>query len=100
MDLIKVLNNDMTGLSDEEIRKANSFNEKLKEKLISELITYEAKDLIHKYERSKDRYYDKIEQIFYNGIKGYKEFGIKQLIDIYLDKKGEEEFMNLVSSCF
>ena len=29
MDLIKVLNNDMSGLTHEEIEKANNFNEKL-----------------------------------------------------------------------
>lgn len=100
MDLVKVLNNDMSGLTHEEIEKANNFNEKLREKLINELVIYEGEDLINKYKESKDKYFDKIEQIFFNGIKGYKDFKIKQLIDIYLDKKTEEDFMKIVNSCF
>lgn len=96
MDLLRILNNDLSGMKEEEIEFAQEFNNKLRESIIDELVIFEGKELINIYNSNKEDYYEKIDLLFVNGIKGYKVMTLKQLIDIYLSKKGENDFISLI----
>ena len=71
MNIFSLLNNDTSELSEEERELVESFNEAIREKLTD---------------------------IFINGKKGYIKMPTKTLIDIFLDKKDEGEFINLIES--
>ena len=45
-----------------------------------------------------DGFKEKVENIFVNGKKGYKDMPTKTLIDIYLSKMNEGDFINLIES--
>ena len=98
MDIFKLLNNDTDGMSDEELKYATEFNEKLKEKIIDELVKYEAEMLIKKLNRDKEEFIDSLGQILTNGSKGFNKMTLQILVNIYLDKKSDEEFVRLIEN--
>lgn len=98
MDLIRILNSDLEGLSEEEKEFATEFNAKLKDKIIEELVIYEGDELIKKLKTNKEDYYEALGNILISGRKGYKNLSMKQLIDIYLTKKSDEDFIKLINS--
>lgn len=98
MDIFKILNNDTDGLTDEEKAFADKFNYTLREKIIDELVEYEINELINNLRVDKEIFKEKVENIFINGKKGYKDMPTKTLIDIYLSKMNEGDFVNLIES--
>lgn len=98
MDIFKILNNDNEGLSEEEREFAESFNEALREKIIDELVIHETNELVKCLKTDEETFREKMEYIFINGKKGYKNIPTKSLIDIYLDKKNEGDFINLIEN--
>lgn len=98
MDIFKILNNDTNGLTDEEKAFSDQFNYTLREKIMDELVEYEIKDLINNLKVDKEIFKEKVESIFINGKKGYKDMPTKTLIDIYLSKMNEGDFVNLIES--
>lgn len=98
MDIFQLLNNQMEGLSEEEREFAESFNRKFREKLIEELVNHEIKVLLNEAKENKEVFFEKMENIFVNGNKGYKNIPTKTLIDIFIDKKNEGEFIYLIES--
>lgn len=91
-----IMNKDIKELSEEEKAKADEFNERLKDKIIDELVDYESEELIKKLNSDKEFFIDSIYNLLVNGAKGLKNLNIKQLIEIYLNKKTQEEFIKLV----
>ena len=89
MNIFRLLNNNIEDLNEEERVLAENFNEALREKLIDDLAAYEIDEFIKEL---------KISEILVNGKKGYIKMPTKTLIDIYLDKKDEGEFINLIES--
>ncbi len=98
MDILKILNNDTDGLTDEEKAFADQFNYTLREKIMGELVDYEINEFINDLEADKELFKEKIENIFINGKKGYKDMPTKTLIDVYLSKMNEGDFVNLIES--
>ena len=98
MDIFKILNNDTTGLTDEEKAFAEGFNYDLREKIMDELVEYEINEFIKELKEDIDGFKEKVENIFVNGKKGYKDMPTKTLIDIYLSKMNEGDFINLIES--
>lgn len=96
MDILKILNDDLMGLTEEEKIYAVDFREKLREKLIDDLVRFEAESLIEKLSRSKESFVDSIDNIFTNGVKGYNTLTMQLLISIYLDKIGEKSFFDAI----
>lgn len=95
MDLHRILNNDTSNLNEEEIKIFNDFNENLKEKLIERLIDFEIEDL---RKLSTEDFNERIYNMLFNGVKGYKELNTKQLIDIFLNKLGQENFVEILTN--
>lgn len=96
MNIFNILNNDTEGLTDEEKIFAEGFNEKLRENIIDELVIYETNMLIKELKDDEEGFREKIEGIFINGKKGYRSIPTKILIDIYLEKLKEGDFINLI----
>ena len=98
MDIFKLLNNDSNGLSEDEKAFAEKFNSDLREKIIYELVEYEIKEFTRCLKEDNETFKENIENIFINGKKGYKDMPTKTLIDIYLSKLNEGDFINLIES--
>ena len=98
MDIFKLLNNDSNGLNEEEKDFADKFNSDLREKIIYELVEYEIKEFTRCLKEDNETFKENIENIFINGKKGYKDMPTKTLIDIYLSKLNEGDFINLIES--
>lgn len=98
IDFMKLLNNDTSNLSEEEREQAERFTEELKEKMIEDLVKYEAEDLIAKLNRDKEDFIESIGQILSNGCRGYNKMSMQLLLNIYLEKIGNEKFVSLIEN--
>lgn len=98
MDIFNILNNDISGLSEEEKKFADDFNRNVREKIIEELVEYEINELIKYLKEDKEVFKEKVSDIFIYGKKGYKDMPTKTLIDIYINKMNEGDFINLIES--
>lgn len=98
MNIFRLLNNDIQDLSEEERIFAESFNEALRNNIIDALVEYEIEEIIKQLKDDEESFRDKLSDIFINGKKGYNKMPTKTLIDIFLDKKDEGEFINLIES--
>ena len=98
MNIFRLLNNNIEDLNEEERVLAENFNEALREKLIDDLAEYEIDEFIKELKSDEESFRLKISEILVNGKKGYIKMPTKTLIDIFLDKKDEGEFINLIES--
>ena len=98
MNIFRLLNNNIEDLNEEERVLAENFNEALREKLIDDLAEYEIDEFIKELKSDEESFRLKISEILVNGKKGYIKMPTKTLIAIYLDKKDEGEFINLIES--
>lgn len=98
MNIFRLLNNDIEDLSEEERVVAESFNEALRNNIIDALVEHEIEKLIKELKDDEEGFREKLSDIFINGKKGYVKMPTKTLIDIFLDKKDEGEFINLIES--
>ena len=96
MNIFKLLNNDIEGLSEEERLFTERFNEELRNNIIKSLVEQDIEELIKELRDDEESFKEKLTDIFINGKKGYNKMPTKTLIDIFLDKKDEGEFINLI----
>jgi len=87
MDIFSLLNNDISGLSEEERRIAEKFNEDLRKKIIDDLAKCEINEIINELKSDEENFKAKLADILINA-----------LIDIYLDKSNEVDFIKLIES--
>jgi hypothetical protein len=73
-----------------------NYSEKLKEYIKIELINDKADEMLKDIDKSKDCFIDKLTQILENGWKGYNNMSTRALLNIYLNIKSEEDFINLI----
>lgn len=96
IDFMKLLNNDTSDLSEKEKEQAEEFTNKLREKMIDELVKSEAEELINKLKNDKEEFIESIGFILTNGTKGYKKMSMQLLLHTYLNKRGNENFISLI----
>ena len=97
MDIMKILNNDLEGMSEEEKQYVNVFSEKLKDKIIDDLVEVEENRIISLIKENKEGYKDLIYSIYAEGIIGYRSMNIQLLINIYIDKCGDEKLITTIN---
>ncbi|AVP63129.1 hypothetical protein C3B64_02215 [Clostridium botulinum] len=73
-----------------------NYAEKLRKHIKIELINDKADKLLKDIDKSKDYFIDVLTQILENGCKGYNTMSTKALLNIYLNVKTEEDFINLI----
>ena len=98
MNIFQLLSNNKEALNEEERKYAEHFDKLLRDKLIDQLVILECNTLIEQATNDKEMFKSKIENIFINGKKGYKDMPTKTLIDIYLERKNEGDFIYLIES--
>ena len=96
MNIFNLLSNNKENLSLEEQQYAEKFDMVLREKIINELVEFECKKLMELMKTNEESFINKVEQILVNGKKGYKDMPTKTLIDIYLERKNEGDFIYLI----
>ena len=84
MDIMKILNNDLEGMSEED-------------KIIDDLVEVEENRIISLIKENKEGYKDLIYSIYSEGIRGYKSMNIQLLINIYIDKCGDEKLITTIN---
>ncbi|EJO5346527.1 hypothetical protein NRP93_000577 [Clostridium botulinum] len=73
-----------------------NYAEKLREQIKMELINDKADKMLKNIDKSKDYFIDVLTEILENGCKGYNKMSTKTLLNIYLNIKTEEDFINLI----
>lgn len=96
LDFMKILNNDTSNFTEEEKAQAEQFTNTLKERIIDDLVEIESQKLIEKLKNDKEDFKESISQILINGCMGYKKMSMQLLINIYLEKAGNERFIELM----
>lgn len=97
MDIIKILNNDLDGMSEEEKSYAIDFSDKIKEKIIEDLIEVEEQRILNLIKEDKEGFKDLVYSIYSEGIKGYNKMSVQLLINVYIDKCGDEKLITLIN---
>lgn len=96
VNIFKVLEGDYSSYSQKDKEYMINFSEKLKEALKKELVLERAEKLIKDLNASKTQFIMDIEDLLEEGFEGFKTMSLKTLLDIYLEKRSDEEFINLI----
>lgn len=96
VNIFKVLEGDYSSYSQKDKEYMINFSEKLKESIKNELVLERAEKLIEDLNKSKTQFIMNIEDLLEEGFEGFKTMSLKTLLDIYLEKRSDEEFINLI----
>jgi hypothetical protein len=81
----------------EEIQKfMRKYDEKLRENIKNELINHMAEKMLKDIDKSKDYFINTLSEILENGFKGLDKMSTRTLLNMYLEKKGQENFIKLL----
>ncbi|MDP4091032.1 MAG: hypothetical protein Q8930_17420 [Bacillota bacterium] len=91
-----LISGDFSGYPEEEQNYMKEFNELLRENIKEELINDTRKKIFDNIKESNNDIMNILTDILENGHKGYNNMSTRTLLNIYLEKKGEEDFMKLL----
>lgn len=91
-----LMSGDFSSYPEEMQQYMKGFTEKLRELVIEELINDKADKIMKNLDKSKDYLIDVLSSILENGHKGYLNMSTRTLINLYLETKNEENFINLL----
>lgn len=91
-----ILCGDFSAYTEETQSYMKVFSEKLREHIKTELVNAKADKMLKDIDKSKDYFIDVLGEILENGCKGYNKMSTRALLNIYLNIKSEEDFMNLI----
>lgn len=74
------------------INYTEKFREAIKEELTKDLSDRMLKDI----DKSNETFMNILTEILYNGCKGFDKMSTRALLNIYLEKKSEEDFIRLL----
>jgi uncharacterized protein (DUF2344 family) len=74
------------------IKYTEKFREALKEELTKDLAERMLKDI----DKSNETFMNILTEILYNGCKGFDKMSTRTLLNIYLEKKSQEDFIKLL----
>lgn len=72
------------------------YNEKLREKIMEELTKELADRMLKDVDKSNETFMTILSEILENGCKGFSKMSTRTLLNIYLEKKSQEDFFNLL----
>ena len=91
-----ILSENFSAFPEETQQVMKKFNEKLRELIISELIDHMADRMLKDIDKSKEYFINVLIEILDNGCKGLNKMSTATLIEMYLEKKGAEDFIKLM----
>lgn len=91
-----ILSGDFSSYPEETQEYLKKYTEELRESIKEELIKSFADIIIENADKNNETFIDIITEMLNNGFKGYNKMSTRALLNIYLDKKSEEDFMKLL----
>jgi hypothetical protein len=91
-----ILSGDFSAYPEEARESMERFADKFREGIIDELKSDMADKILKDIDKSKDYFISALGSILENGFKGYNKMSTTALLEIFLDRKGEEGLINLL----
>ena len=91
-----IISGDFSAYPEEMQEYMKKFTELLRENIIEELINDTKEKILKNLSQSKNDLMDILIDILENGHKGYNNMTTRILLNIYLEKKSQEDFMKLL----
>jgi hypothetical protein len=76
----------------------NRYAMKLRENIKNELVKDLANRMLKDIDKSKDHFINVLTEIMDNGVKGYDKMSTKMLLNMYLERKDEQDFIKLLEA--
>ena len=96
LNIEDLMSGDFSAYPEEARHYLESFTEKLKECIKEELIAHTTDKILKSIEGGREEYKTILTEILENGHKGYNNMSMRNLLNLYLEKKNEEDFMKLL----
>lgn len=81
----------------EEVQKyMKVFSDKLREEITNELIKEKAHELLKEMKQGEESFILALSTLLENGFKGYKNMSLTTLLNIFLENKNHENFMEIL----
>lgn len=91
-----ILSGDFSNYPEDVQEYMKKYTEKLREAIKAELTKDLADRMLKDVDKSNETFINILTEILDNGCKGFNNMSTKALLDIYLQKKNEEDFIKLI----
>lgn len=91
-----VLSEDYSKYSPEVQEYMKKYNESLREKIKEELAKDLADRMLKDIDKSNETFMNILTEILNNGCKGFSKMSTRTLLNMYLERKGQEDFISLL----
>ncbi|HEY5561039.1 MAG TPA: hypothetical protein VIK72_04640 [Clostridiaceae bacterium] len=98
LDINDIISGDFSRYPEETQAYLRNYNNILREQIKEELIKERADSLIKGLDKNNETFMELISDILENGVKGLNKMTTEVLLNIYLEKKGYENFIKLLSN--
>ncbi|WP_246599743.1 hypothetical protein [Clostridium lacusfryxellense] len=96
MKIQDIMSGDFSAYPEETQVLMRDYTEKLREIIKDELIKDISYKMLKDIDKSKDYFMDVLTDILDNGYKGFSKLSTQSLIDTYLERKNQEDFLILL----
>lgn len=92
----ELLSGDFSAYPEETQEFMKKYTERLRESIEGELVNDMAARMLKDIDKSNETFMNILADILSNGCKGFSKMSTQSLLNIYLDRKTEEDFFNLL----
>lgn len=92
----ELLSGDFSAYPEETQEFMKKYTERLRESIEEELVKDTADRMLKDIDKSNETFINILTDILNNGCKGFNKMSTQSLLNIYLEKKTEEDFFNLL----
>lgn len=93
-----ILSGNFSSYPEETQEYLKKYTEELREAIKGELIEIFADIMVKNADKNNETFMDILTQMLSNGFKGYNKMSTRALLNIYLEKKSQENFMKLLEN--
>ncbi|WBW96837.1 hypothetical protein [Oceanirhabdus sp. W0125-5] len=91
-----IMSENFSGYPEETQEFMKKYNEKIRENLKEELINDIGDNMLKDMDKGKDNFISMLSQILNNGWKGFNKMSTQALLNMYLERKSQEDFFKLI----
>lgn len=92
----ELLSGEFSAYPEETQKFMKEYTEKLRESIEEELVKDMADRMLKDIDKSNDTFMNILTEMLNNGCKGFSKMSTQSLLNIYLERKTEEDFFNLL----